>query len=93
MGHMLHSGRLRNQTDLSIESLPRVRDLALEQGLRVWAEIDLDRIAANVRNLAARAAPANLLAVVKGNAYGHGAVAVAQQAIDAGAWGLGVVGV
>jgi alanine racemase len=70
-----------------------VREQALEQGLRVWAEIDLDRIAANVRNLAARALPANLLAVVKGNAYGHGAVAVGHAAIEAGAWGLGVVGV
>lgn len=90
---MLHSGRLRNQTDLSIESLPRVRDLALQHGLRVWAEIDLDRIGANVRNLASRAAPAHLLAVVKGNAYGHGAVAVAREALEAGAWGLGVISV
>jgi alanine racemase len=78
---------------LSIESLPSVREVALRQGLRVWAEIDLDRIAANVHNLASRAAPAHLLAVVKGNAYGHGAVAVARQAIESGAWGLGVVGV
>jgi alanine racemase len=70
-----------------------VREVALQQGLRVWAEVDLDRIASNVRNLAAKAAPAHLLAVVKGNAYGHGAVAVARQALESGAWGLGVVGV
>jgi alanine racemase len=31
------------------------------------------------------------LAVVKGNAYGHGAIAVAGAAMAAGAWGLGVV--
>jgi alanine racemase len=78
---------------LSIESLPTVRDTALRQGLRVWAEIDLDRIAANIQQLAARAAPAHLLAVVKGNAYGHGAVPVARTAVESGAWGLGVVSV
>ena len=69
------------------------RRIALEEGLRVWAEIDLDRIAANVRGLRERAATARLLAVVKANAYGHGAVPVAHAAIEAGAWGLGVIGV
>ncbi|MBI5287444.1 MAG: alanine racemase [Chloroflexi bacterium] len=56
-----------------------------------WAEIDLDAIAHNVRLLAARAAPARLFAIVKANAYGHGAVPIARAAIDAGAAGLGVV--
>jgi alanine racemase len=56
-----------------------------------WAEIDLDAIAHNVRLLAARAAPARLYAVVKANAYGHGAVPVARASIEAGADGLGVV--
>ena len=45
-------------------------------GRPVWAEIDLDALAYNVRALAARAAPAKLYAIVKANAYGHGAVAV-----------------
>ncbi len=61
------------------------------QGRPVWAEIDLDALAHNVRALTARAAPARLYAIVKANAYGHGAVAVAEAAIDAGAAGLGVV--
>jgi alanine racemase len=61
------------------------------QGRPVWAEIDLDAIAHNVRMLAQRAAPAKLCAVVKANAYGHGAPAVAAAAIDAGAASLGVV--
>jgi alanine racemase len=61
------------------------------QGRPVWAEIDLDALAHNVRVLVARAAPARLFAIVKANAYGHGAPAVATAAIDAGAAGLGVV--
>ena len=60
-------------------------------GRPCWAEIDLDAIAHNVRLLVARAAPAKLYAVVKANAYGHGAVAVGRAAIDAGAHGLAVV--
>lgn len=60
-------------------------------GRSVWAEIDLDAIAHNVRALADRAAPAKLYAIVKANAYGHGAVAVGAAALEAGAAGLGVV--
>ncbi|HTN54096.1 MAG TPA: alanine racemase [Anaeromyxobacter sp.] len=60
-------------------------------GRPVWAEIDLDALAHNVRLLAARAAPARLYAVVKANAYGHGAVAVARAALEAGASALAVV--
>ena len=69
------------------------REMALHEGLRVWAEIDLDQLADNVRALKARAAEARLLAVVKANAYGHGAIAVAKTAVEAGAWGVGVLGV
>ena len=60
-------------------------------GRPVWAEIDLDALTHNVRALAERAAPARLYAIVKANAYGHGAVAVGAAAIEAGAAGLGVV--
>lgn len=60
-------------------------------GRPVWAEIDLDALAHNVRTLAGRAAPAMLYAVVKANAYGHGAVACGRAALDAGAAGLAVV--
>jgi alanine racemase len=62
-------------------------------GRPVWAEIDLDALSHNVRLLAARAAPSRLYAVVKANAYGHGAVAVARAALAAGAAGLCVVAV
>ena len=60
-------------------------------GRPVWAEIDLDAISHNVRVLVQRAAPARLYAVVKANAYGHGAVAVAQAAIASGAYGAAVI--
>ncbi|HEX9049259.1 MAG TPA: alanine racemase [Anaeromyxobacter sp.] len=60
-------------------------------GRPVWAEIDLDALAHNVRLLAGRAAPARVWAVVKANAYGHGAVACAEAALAAGARGLAVV--
>jgi alanine racemase len=56
----------------------------------VWSEVDLDAIRANVSALSAVAAPAALLAVVKANGYGHGAVPVARAALDAGAAWLGV---
>jgi alanine racemase len=60
-------------------------------GLRpAWIEVDLDAIAANVRTLVAEVAPAGLLAVVKADAYGHGAVPVARAATGAGAAWLGV---
>jgi len=56
----------------------------------VWSEVDLDAIRANVSALCVLAAPAALLAVVKANGYGHGAVPVARAALDAGAAWLGV---
>jgi alanine racemase len=56
----------------------------------VWSEVDLDAIRANVAALRALAAPAALLAVVKANGYGHGAVPVARAALAAGATWLGV---
>jgi alanine racemase len=53
-----------------------------------WAEIDLDAYRHNVRVLRALVAPSELWAVVKANAYGHGAVPIARAALEAGATGL-----
>ena len=53
-------------------------------------EIDLDAIRHNVGRVRALVAPAAVLAVVKADAYGHGAVPVARAAVDAGAVALGV---
>lgn len=56
----------------------------------VWGEIDVGAVRANVATLAALASPAQLLAVVKADGYGHGAVPVAVAALEAGATWLGV---
>ena len=55
-----------------------------------WAEVDLDAIRHNVGLLARLVAPAGLMAVVKADGYGHGAVAAAYAALEAGATWLGV---
>jgi len=55
-----------------------------------WVTVDLDAIRDNVQGLAALAAPAAVLATVKADAYGHGAVPVARAALGAGATWLGV---
>ncbi|WP_328489942.1 alanine racemase [Streptomyces zaomyceticus] len=57
---------------------------------RARAEIDLGALRANVRTLRARVAPhVRIMAVVKADAYGHGAVRCARAALDAGADWLG----
>jgi len=55
-----------------------------------WVEIDLDAVRANTRAIRAAAAPAAVMAVVKADGYGHGAVPVARAALDAGAEWVGV---
>ncbi|MBZ9640558.1 alanine racemase [Streptomyces sp. PSKA30] len=57
--------------------------------LRARAEIDLGALRANVRALRAQAPGAALMAVVKSEAYGHGALQCARAAVDAGASWLG----
>jgi alanine racemase len=52
--------------------------------------VDLGAVRHNAALLAGLAAPASLCAVVKAGAYGHGAVPVAQAALDAGASWLAV---
>jgi alanine racemase len=61
------------------------------QSLLTWAEIDLEAIADNVKAVKAHLGPAvGVMAVVKANAYGHGAIPVAQVALAAGADWLAV---
>ncbi|GGP80867.1 alanine racemase [Streptomyces virginiae] len=55
----------------------------------MYAEIDLDAVRDNVRALRERAPRSELMAVVKANAYGHGAVECARAARQAGATWLG----
>jgi alanine racemase len=55
-----------------------------------WVEVELSAIRGNLKRLAAQAGDAGVMAVVKANAYGHGAAAVGAAAQAAGAAWLGV---
>lgn len=56
-----------------------------------WAEINLNAIRRNIRNLRAiLPEEKKIMAVVKANAYGHGDIQVAETALDEGAAGLAV---
>lgn len=69
----------RKSLNLTVDSLP----------LRpAWTEIDLGRLRRNVQLIRRELAPGvRLLAVVKDEAYGHGALDVARIALEEGAWG------
>lgn len=56
----------------------------------VWAEVDLDKIAHNMREIRRVAKSENIIAVVKADAYGHGAVDVAPVLLQNGANRLAV---
>lgn len=61
------------------------------EAYRVWADIDLDALAHNLAAIRARVRPATaVMLVVKADAYGHGAVAVAHHALRCGVAALGV---
>jgi alanine racemase len=65
--------------------------LAGMQRERAWVEINLGAITHNVRRLRRLLTPqTQLMAVVKADAYGHGAITVAKTALEAGASWLGV---
>ena len=58
---------------------------------RAWVEVDLDALHHNVQQFRRHLGdPTQLMAVVKADAYGHGAVMIAQAALEAGASWLGV---
>ncbi len=63
------------------------------RGRLLWAEIDLDALAFNIKALKIQASPATLAAVVKANGYGHGSAEVAHAALAAGADCLAVISV
>ncbi|KGF73222.1 alanine racemase [Neosynechococcus sphagnicola sy1] len=58
---------------------------------RAWVEVDLTALAHNVRQIRGLLSPqTDLMAVVKADAYGHGAVTVAQTILQHGVTWLGV---
>ena len=65
----------------------------IEVGIRqrAWVEVDLDALGENVRQIQQLlSADTQLMAVVKADAYGHGAVSVAKTVCQAGAQWLAV---
>lgn len=61
-----------------------------DPGASFRVEVDLDAIAANVSTLRARVGSAQVMAVVKADAYGHGLIPSARAAIRGGAARLGI---
>jgi len=62
---------------------------ALTRGVRAEATIDLAALRGNLTALRARTSGPELMAVVKADAYGHGAVQCAREAVAAGVGWLG----
>uniref|UniRef100_UPI00366AD633 alanine racemase n=2 Tax=Bacillati TaxID=1783272 RepID=UPI00366AD633 len=56
----------------------------------VWAEIDLDKLAHNMKEIRRASQSKGIIAVVKADAYGHGAVDVAPVLLENGADRLAV---
>jgi alanine racemase len=67
-----------------------VTPISLTPGVLAEAVVDLGAIEHNVRVLREHSGPAQLMAVVKADGYGHGATRVARAALAAGAAELGV---
>ena len=66
-------------------------DAGIAAGAPAWIEIDLAALAHNVREFVRIVPPTcQLIAVVKANAYGHGAVRIARAVLQAGAASLAV---
>ena len=57
---------------------------------RVWLEISLDTLAQNYRKIADAVAPAQVITVLKANAYGLGVLPIARVLAKAGTSGFGV---
>lgn len=63
----------------------------MRDGATKWAEVDLEALSHNARAIRELIGPATaLMAVVKANGYGHGAIPAAQAALRGGATWLGV---
>lgn len=59
--------------------------------LPAWVEVDLDALAVNIAEVRRRVGPqVKILLIVKADAYGHGSVEVAREAVRDGVYMLGV---
>ncbi|HKG50473.1 MAG TPA: alanine racemase [Actinomycetales bacterium] len=71
-------------------SVPAPARAVTEPALPAQADVDLDALRSNVRALAERSGRADVMAVVKADAYGHGLLPCARAAREGGAGWLGV---
>lgn len=72
-------------------SWERTPSLTPMQRSRAWVEVNLTALRHNVAQIKAQlGSHTDLMAVVKADAYGHGSVMIAQEALQAGATWLGV---
>jgi alanine racemase len=96
--HMEHvvEQLLRNSADSS-QLVRRLRGLKVQTtrpSRPTWLEVDLEAVAHNVRQIKQLVGPSvEILAVLKADAYGHGAVKVARTALNNGASLCGVASV
>jgi alanine racemase len=72
------------------DTTSRIPPAPAPPGLPACAQVDLGAISANVTALRERAGSAEVMAVVKADAYGHGLVPAARAAVRGGATWLGV---
>ena len=85
MSPPMHSGQMQMPL-ASMEELPVVQPQQ-----RAWLEIDREAISHNTAQICRSLKPGcSLMAVVKADGYGHGAVTVAEAAADGGATSFGV---
>jgi alanine racemase len=83
------SGQQQRQTNLNQNPQNPLSSLVHRQ--RAWVEVDLAALAHNIRTLKAWLSPqTKLMAVVKADAYGHGAVTVAETSLAHGADSLAI---
>lgn len=83
------SWQIKTQVISEQNRLDRSSEAILQQ--RAWIEIDRSAIAHNVRQIRSILSPeTELMAVVKADAYGHGAIRVAEVALASGANSLAI---
>ncbi len=82
-------GRMRQRGRASRSTLAAVGER--DQRTRAWAEIDLEALVRNYRMLRSCAGGRRVIAVVKANAYGHGAVPVTRALAAAGCDAFAVI--
>src|SRR5699024_5691251 len=86
-----HSGtRTKTPTGTSLKAMTHTPKDKTGRGELIQLVVDLGSLANNTRFFADFVAPAQLMAVVKADGYNHGALRIAQTALDHGAAVLGV---